>query len=228
MALGDERRSMSSVIALVMLAWACSGCPTTLPPRGTSIVEFNRPAYLGPETKVDYLARGFWVSGQKDLGGFGHYVYLLFQPEATREQKLTAAEAFLGYEEYKRFEDQIDRKKLALLVAPINHPESPARAEQLVDDYDKLTAAVVTHEVERVRPRIPPVALVAYPVPIELGTKIEEADLLVTDACGDPRYVLLKFRRMHEALVTGNTPGAVMRLAAALGRVLTPASTSCP
>ncbi|HEY4646216.1 MAG TPA: hypothetical protein VIH25_08045, partial [Steroidobacteraceae bacterium] len=38
---------------------------------------------------------GILVAGQRDVPGFGYYVYLLFQADASREQKVLAAGALL-------------------------------------------------------------------------------------------------------------------------------------
>jgi len=222
---GMRRRFGSSLLALSLISGGCAGANS--PHIGLSIIQVEE-SHLGNIRKVDYLARGFLVSGQRDIAGFGYYVYLLFRPEATENQKLIAAQEFLKQYDlagYRRLDHTIDFKSLALLVAPIVRPVLPLGERELVGNYDGARAAVISHEVERVHPGVPAVALVAYPEPIERGMRLDKGPLLVTDACGSVRDVRTKFARLHSVLVTGKRDGVVLQFASLLGTLFTTFST---
>jgi hypothetical protein len=219
-------------VGTAALGLICSGCPVAGPASSHSVLQFNQVSFLGPDKTltVDHLARGFLVSGEPQVRGFGYYVYLLFQPEASPDQRLVAADAFLAYPgvTYQELHEKVERERLALLGVPVLHPRVPLRAPDLVADYDSRTASIIASRVEGVHRAVPAVALVAYPEPIERGTQLDAGNLLVTDACGDPQQVRIKFSRLRQALVTGERDGPVLQFAEVLGRFfLTGSTVSC-
>ncbi len=218
--------------SLLALALCCLGCPATTT-RQLSIIEINYVPHLGGTGSVDHLGRCFLVAGQSDIRGYGHYIYLVFREGAPYPQRLLAAEAFLARPEaasYRKALPNTPKERFALIVAPVQNPREPATAEALVADYDTTRAAVIVDDLARLGKAVPSVALVAYPEPIEHGMRIDANRLLVSDACGDARQVHIKFRRLRDALVLDEREGAVLRLAAVVGRLLTTGSTlsSCP
>jgi hypothetical protein len=212
---------------LLALCLASASCATSTP-KQVSAIQINQSSYLGETNGIDYLARAFLVSGQNDVQGFGFYVYLVFQPEATREQRLRAAKAFLARPEEKHFRalrPDDPRRRYALLVAPVQHSGLPTQADQLVADYDSARSAIIARAVERTGKRVPAVALVANPTPIEQDGRLDKAQVSVRDACGDAEDVDAKFIGLREALVTEESEGRVLLFAEIIGRLFIRFST---
>ena len=187
---------------------------------------WDAPTTLGEVKPHQLLVRGFLPLGEEHERGFGYYVYLVFQPEASERQKLITAAAFLAHPEainYQRLSPNAERDDLTLLVTPIKHNYQPQTAEELVRDYDSVWSAVITRQAAKVGLRLPPVALVGHRWPLGTGAGPRREDLLVGDACGDADEVNTKFRQLREGLMSGKVykEGALVRFATTLGRILT-------
>jgi hypothetical protein len=172
------------------------------------------------------LTRGYLVHGDRQEPGFGYYAYLVFQLEASHDQKRFAAEAFLrlnSARQYQTLHENVERSGLALLVAPIMSRRPPADAEELIGDYDGTFASVITAKLASAGYRLPPVALVGHLRPITQATPALHDDFLAGDACGERDEVDTKFQRLREGLLRGNVEreGTFVRFAATVGRVLT-------
>jgi hypothetical protein len=191
-----------------------------------SIIEYVDTSSLGEQ--VDYLGRAFWGRGRNDIDGFGYYVYLVFRTEASRRQKLLAAEAFLAHPEgldFARFDSRIESKRIALLVAPVQSSDDvPKSAEMLVHDYDLVAATVITERVSHLA-QVPAVALVAYPTRITLNAELKAESLLVVDACGDERDVRVRLAQVRETIFRGQKQSQFLELAERLGRLFTSFTT---
>jgi hypothetical protein len=212
------------------VALGCAGCPSLT--ESPLLVRINALPYLG-EQRVDILARGFAGKGRSDPPNFGYYVYLVIAPRATRAQRELAASAFMDHPAAADLSG--DPKTMALLLAPVQILPSPSpcvgppqSAAQLLSCYDTARATLITEAVEKVHDRLPAVALVAYPKPIEAGTSVDPKLVFVTDACGSEDDVKAKFDKVRAA-AQGNPDGQLRRFIESLGTLfLTGRTKACP
>jgi hypothetical protein len=210
----------------VLAALGCTGCPSAAAP---PLIRWEPPTTLGDTMPERLLARGFVARGDEQPGGFGYYIYLVFQPHASKAQRLLAAEAFMTQPEragYQTLPARVPRQQLALLLAPIRTRTEPTTARELVAGYDASLAAVITAAVATAGIQLPAVSLVAYPRPLTPGIH-PGVELLVGDACGASDEVNTRFRQLREGLLVGNVhyDGVVIRWMATLGRFLTRGTT---
>lgn len=224
---------VEKVAVIAILALSCAGCPSTL--QAPLLVHFKSLKYLG-EQRVNILARGFAIQGKDDPAKFGYYVYLVFSPRATSAERQLAAQAFIDHAiADTTTTDENYLKETALLLAPIRIAPSPSpcatapeTARQLVACYDNTRASRIVTAVEKVHDRLPAVALVAYPTPIEGGTSVDPARVFVTDACGSESDVRVKFDKI-EAAAEGKPDGQLRRFIESMGTwFLTRRTNACP
>jgi hypothetical protein len=219
------------VLAAVVCA-ACASCAVAQPRSGKSIIEYSHRASLGAGGSADHLAREFLVAGEEDREGFGYYVYLLAQPEASRQQLLHSFTAFLAWEKVVNFQSVkpiVAERQLALMVVPVKQAGEPSSAEQLLENYDGVRAAIIARALQRSGGReLPSVALVAYPRPIRGNARLSAEELIVGDACGNEQEVRIKFARLQEALRGQHYEDPVFKFGQLLGQLLTGfSSRSC-
>jgi hypothetical protein len=201
-------RAWAACGALLALA-ACGGVP--VPPGDGPVAGGALASLDGTRARIDLLARQFLPRAKAAPAGFASYAYLVFgdQAQATGPARKAAGAAFLTL-----FSDVADASKtaapehMALLLAPVRDAAS-ARAltsspnlERFLLAYDHDRAAVLAARFAQAGKRLPAVALVAYPRPLEGTDAVVLKEAWVIDLT-DAGKAEERFLRLREALVVG-------------------------
>jgi hypothetical protein len=171
-------------------------------------------SFDGTPSRVDLLARGFLAQGKQARPGFAYYGYLIFADRAAASlpARRAAAIAYLRLlDDVKDAPRRVEVERLAVLYAPVVTQETAEDCRRtrdpqaLLDGYDYQSARLVYNSLKRSGAKVPSVALVGYPRPLEAGASYAEEELYVVDLSeqGGERVEsrLLEFR---ESLETGD------------------------
>jgi hypothetical protein len=202
------RAAPVSLCAAILLA-ACVRAP--IAPAGGAVSGAPVFSLDGKPVRVDLLARQFLPAGTAAPSGYAAYCYLVFSDRAkdTIAARKAAAEAYLGL-----FSDVVEASRsaspehMALILAPVRDADAASalvRSRSLEDflaayNYDRasLLVAAFAHAGKR----LPRVAVISYPRPLEGLEPVALKDAWVIDLT-NPNMAENAFRKLAEALVVG-------------------------